>query len=100
MPRRHEELFSYNRESYKFDQDQRLEREMLRLEMQALQKPLPQLCWKNGVVPPNGNFSEGECMKMYEFWELGVSNLLPFMAESNFQLILAWFQDVEGKPTW
>eukprot|EP00913_Durusdinium_trenchii_P031174 g29190.t1 len=29
------ELFSYNRESYKFDQDQRLEREMLRLEMQV-----------------------------------------------------------------
>ncbi|CAJ1396432.1 unnamed protein product [Effrenium voratum] len=29
------ELFAYNRESYKFDQDQRLEREVLRLEMQV-----------------------------------------------------------------
>eukprot|EP00931_Biecheleriopsis_adriatica_P092096 TRINITY_DN6591_c1_g1_i1.p1 TRINITY_DN6591_c1_g1~~TRINITY_DN6591_c1_g1_i1.p1 ORF type:complete len:1166 (-),score=200.90 TRINITY_DN6591_c1_g1_i1:144-3548(-) len=29
------ELFTYNRESYKFDQDQRLERELLRMEMQV-----------------------------------------------------------------
>ena len=30
-----QELFTYNRENFKFDQDQRIEREALRLEMQV-----------------------------------------------------------------